>query len=349
MVRKLASIVFTIVIIVSLPTQALGQTSVTKSVQISLPQPVTITKPITSPNPTGKQIPNPQLISSKTASTKIVDLGYALNETFDFNLDNGTNIHIAPGSITFRYKDNTIRAIILAGPVSGTPGTPNQQALTDAKNVLKEELDKSQMVVFSVNKDPSKIVRFNLSSEYDFQNFINLMQSSIVTGPFSIEQPNIITINPDPAKCYPTPCTTIILKKEGPTTTINDGDIKVTTTLPLKVENSKVSVDQDGQKETIISPGEAKRVVETMPLQKGILPTRIVKIGLTRCEPKPGPKPSCDDNSIVYQIETEKEARFLGVIPVKSKLDYQIDATNGKIVSETKPWYLHNIPFLFKL
>lgn len=157
-----------------------------------------------------------------------------------------------------------------------------------------------------------------------------------------------VIINPDPTKCYPTPCTTITLRKEGSTTVIKDGDIKITTTLPLKAGDNKVSVEADGKNETIISPSEAKKVVETISLQKGILPTKIGKIDLTRCEPKPDPESPCDNSSTVYQIETERETKFLGIVPLKSRLDYQIDAANGQVLSETKPWYLQIASFLFR-
>lgn len=99
---------------------------------------------------------------------------------------------------------------------------------------------------------------------------------------------------------------------------------------------------------TLISPAEVEKIVETRPVTPGILPTtKILKIELSRCEPKPGPEPPCTENSDVYKVETEKEHKLLGIVSVRSKLNYEVDASSGRIIAETKPWYLRMIPFLF--
>lgn len=127
-----------------------------------------------------------------------------------------------------------------------------------------------------------------------------------------------------------------------------EGEIKTTTTLPVKMDQDKVLVENQGKDEVVISPSEAVRTVKTYPVNGVILPTKTFKIALTRCEPKPGPEPPCQGNTVIYKVETEKESRLLGVIPITSKVNYEIAATNGKVLIENKPWYLKIVPFLFK-
>lgn len=157
-------------------------------------------------------------------------------------------------------------------------------------------------------------------------------------------------ITKDPEKCKPLPCKTLSLKKEGEAVVIGDGSAEAKTSLPIKIEEDKITVEiGEQQSETIIFPSEAKRIVETRPAVQGPLPTKISKIELTRCEPKPGPEPLCEENSSIYKIEVEKKHKFLGVVSIKSKLNYEISGGDGRLISETKPWYLRLAPFLFGL
>lgn len=160
--------------------------------------------------------------------------------------------------------------------------------------------------------------------------------------------PTTYTISKDPAKCQPFPCTTRILKKEGNVTSVVEDDIKTTTTLPIKMDKDQVIVENQGKDEVVISPSEAVKTVKTYPVNGAILPTKTFKIALTRCEPKPGPEPPCQGNTIIYKVDTEKESKLLGIIPITSKVNYEVAATSGKVLTENKPWYLMIVPFLFK-
>lgn len=175
---------------------------------------------------------------------------------------------------------------------------------------------------------------------------IKIKSTTDITNP---EDPSLIyVISKDPEKCKPAPCKTFTVRKEGVVTIIEDGAAETKTSLPIKVEEDKITIEVKGQSETVILPSEAKRVVETRPEIQGPLPIKISKIELTSCEPKPGPEPPCLENGSIYKIEVEKENNFLGVVSVKSKFNYEISAVNGKVMTESKPWYLRVVPFLFK-
>lgn len=158
----------------------------------------------------------------------------------------------------------------------------------------------------------------------------------------------VYVITKDPKNCQPVPCKTLVVKQEGTSIVIDDSGTEAKTTLPIKVEGDKITVEVKEQRETVILPSEVKKIVETRPEIQGPLPTRVLKIELLSCEPKPGPERSCPEGSSVYKIEVEKESKFLGVISVRSKLNYEVAGSDGRIISETKPWYLQALPFLFK-
>lgn len=161
---------------------------------------------------------------------------------------------------------------------------------------------------------------------------------------------SVYIITKDPEKCKPVPCKTLTIKnkKEGDSIVIGDNGVEAKTTLPIEVEGDKITVEVKGQTETVILPSEVKKIIETRPEVQGSLPTKISKIELQRCQPKPGPERSCAEESAVYKIDVEKENKLLGVVTVKSKLNYEVGAIDGKIIIETKPWYLRIAPFLFK-
>jgi hypothetical protein len=173
-----------------------------------------------------------------------------------------------------------------------------------------------------------------------------------IKDPTGITKPgdpsSVYIITKDPEKCKPVPCKTLTIKKEGASIVIGDSGVEAKTILPIRVEEDKISVEVKGQTKTVILPSEVKKIVETRPEVQGPLPTKISRIELQRCEPKPGPERSCAEESAVYKIEVEKENKFLGVVSVKSKLNYEVGAVDGKIITETKPWYLRIAPFLFK-
>lgn len=157
----------------------------------------------------------------------------------------------------------------------------------------------------------------------------------------------VYVVTKDPKSCQPVPCKTLTVKQEGTSIVIDDSGVEAKTTLPITVEEGKITVESKELRETVILPSEVKKIVETRPEIQGPLPTRVLKIELLSCEPKPGPERFCPEGSSVYKIEIEKESKFLGFASVKSKLNYEIAASSGEIIAETKPWYLRIVPFLF--
>ena len=175
---------------------------------------------------------------------------------------------------------------------------------------------------------------------------IEVKDETLTTKPF--DPTKVYIISKDPEECQPEPCQTLTVKKEGSVVIISDESSEVETSLPVKIDEEKISVEINGQSETIILPSEAKKIVETRPSFQGVLPTKIAKIELVGCESKPGPESPCEKDGSIYKIEVTKESKFLGVVSVKSKFNYEIGASSGKLIAEHKPWYFRFTSFLFK-
>lgn len=127
---------------------------------------------------------------------------------------------------------------------------------------------------------------------------------------------------------------------------IKDGKISATTLLPVKVAEQKISVEVKDKEEIIILPSQAvETIIEVEPTDSEEPQPTILDVELLECEAKEGPEPP--ECKVVYKIRTEEENKLLGLIPIKSKLSYEVDATSGKLLVEEKPWYLKLLPFLF--
>jgi hypothetical protein len=48
---------------------------------------------------------------------------------------------------------------------------------------------------------------------------------------------------------------------------------------------------------------------------------------------------SGNESKVVYEMEGEKQGRFLGIIKTTGKLKIQVDAETGEIISVKKPWW----------
>lgn len=152
-----------------------------------------------------------------------------------------------------------------------------------------------------------------------------------------VEVRNIITNETSPVSLEQTPQGNIEIK---------DDKVSATTLLPVKVSEQKISIEVKDMKETVILPSQAvKAVIEVEPTDSEEPRATVLDVELLECVAKEGPEPP--DCKVVYKIETEEENEFLGLIPVKSKLSYEVDATSGKLLSTRKPWYLRIFSFLF--
>lgn len=147
-----------------------------------------------------------QKITPEYASEKIVRHGYALIDAyikelpaprctfpdgqfrFWFNGGTGKDVLISPAcippggiwrNISFVNTDDTAIMIVLDGPISGTPGTPNEEAIRGAISNLSARLSDSKMLVKIIYKNGTPDLNFDLSKETDLQKFIDLMFSTI--------------------------------------------------------------------------------------------------------------------------------------------------------------------------
>lgn len=104
---------------------------------------------------------------------------------------------------------------------------------------------------------------------------------------------------------------------------------------PLEVS---VVRKESAERKMVISEPEIKKIIEAKSTDQNTFPTttNIGKIEIVQ-----------NEKNDVYKVMVEKESKLLGVISVKSKLNYEVSSTSGKILSEKKPWYLNIAPFLF--
>jgi hypothetical protein len=152
-----------------------------------------------------------------------------------------------------------------------------------------------------------------------------------------IEVRDIITNKTSPVSLEQTPQGEIEIK---------DNKVSATTALPVKVVEQEISVEVKAEEETIILPSQAvETVIEVEPTDSKEPRPTVLDIELLECEAREGPEPP--ECKVVYKIETEEENKLLGLIPVKSNLSYEINATNGQLLTTRKPWYLKILPFLF--
>jgi len=127
---------------------------------------------------------------------------------------------------------------------------------------------------------------------------------------------------------------------------VKESNISATTSLPVKVSEQKIAVEVKDTEETIILPSQAvKTIIEVEPVDSEEPRATILDVELLECKAKEGPEPP--DCKVIYKIETEEKNELLGLIPIKSKLSYEVDATDGDLLVTKKPWYLRFLSFLF--
>lgn len=317
--------------------------------------------------------PPPQELLPEHVVDKIVAHGYALidayikelpgyacsfpNGQFNFTLDNrtkrGIQVSISPAcannkiwrTIGFGYPDGTTYAIVLDGPITGEPGTPNPEAIADAKKVLTKDLSNSNMMVKEIQK---RAVRLNLRSENDFQTFIDLMFSSIkLSKPLLVQREAVAELPKgvdvkisltEPLEIAGVPSSfegvktrvdfqraekeiKIDIDKSKRELQLNIDNQQVITNQKIEIKKSKLRLEtSDGSKEIKILPKEASLKVYDID--------KVSEMRLTEESKKP-----------VYALKAEREAKILFLMPVTLKIEARIDAENGNVVSVSKPWW----------
>lgn len=223
--RKLIVIVSAIAIM-TLPATVFGQTSITKPIQISLPQPVTSIKPATSPQVTPV---------TKPADPGLIDEGYC--HQFDDRSCPSPRCTVLP-SCPVCEGDFSCHANSYHKPV-GTKYEPPLYLTTTTK-IRKIEL-----------KPTDGIKKIEITDDKGISKTIES------------EKLNEVVISPDPEKCRPKPCTVLTLKVENGKTTINSEGITAKTSVPIKIEEGKITVTAKDRTTEVLDPAKVKTKVES--------------------------------------------------------------------------------------
>ncbi len=112
--------------------------------------------------------------------------------------------------------------------------------------------------------------------------------------------------------------------------TIQQGSTHVTTSLPLQIDTTThaLSIPIASQDATInVLPKEAVQEI----IHKGLLNTQEATqatVSLTR-----------GDKGITYTIDSKKQGKLLGIVPITSSTQVQISAENGKVITGIQPFF----------
>ncbi len=117
---------------------------------------------------------------------------------------------------------------------------------------------------------------------------------------------------------------TVDIVKENNSVKLVDNGVVVNFSLNQRVrlDNGRLILNQSGiERELTILPSQ---VMSKLGVSNETV--KLIKLGV-------------EDNRTVYKIQEERTARLFGFIPVKLSVESSVDATNGEIVDERKPWW----------
>ncbi len=140
------------------------------------------------------------------------------------------------------------------------------------------------------------------------------------------------------------PCETILIKRTDDNLVISDGNAMMSTSMPIQVENSQITITTNTGNSPVILPSLVKKIVEDDPQTTGAFPSTVNEIELTACASSGY---SCTEHAGIYKVQSEKETKLFGLLPIMSTIRYEISASKGTILSTEKPWYLNIFSFLF--
>lgn len=189
--------------------------------------------------------------------------------------------------------------------------------------------------------------------EYDYHasNYLVISCDSSVAGKglIKIDPSNPLTVKMslDPALCSEGMCKTLTISQDQKQTELVQDELRAKVAVAITVGESGIVIDGQMSDKPIKLPSEAVKAaqVQAMP---GSQSMKIIKMDLVKCEPQPGSERSCDKNPAVYEIQSENQAKLLGVLPVKSSIRYTVGAATGEVLSVQKPLYLKFFSFLFR-
>lgn len=319
--------------------------------------------------PTG----NTQLTPEHVAD-KIVTHGYTLVDAyikelsgftcsfpggqFSFTLDNDARTEISPAcayskiwrQISFLNPDGTAAILFLDGPIFGEPGTPNEETIDEAKEILTSQLSDSNMRIKKIFKED---ISLNLGSLDDFQVFIDLMFDSIelsaplASGPKPAEAtlPEGVLVKVNPTNEKPVKINEISTSFKGVKTRADfEGERKeiqisvdkVKRETKIEIDNVAVSTKQT------VEVKESKLYLETSvgPKEIKVLPNaaseKATETGIKNVEEielkEEAAKP-------IYSVKGTKRARLLFIFPVTLEIEIRVDAQTSEVISVKKPWW----------
>lgn len=328
--------------------------------------------------PTPPPVITPLIISPDHASDKIVRHGYVLIDAyikelsekrctfpdgqfmFFFNGGAGKNVSISPAcipptgiwrNISFINADNTAKMIILDGPVSGTPGTPNEKAIKGAINDLSARLLDSAMLVKIVYKDGPPDLNFDLSKESDFQKFIDLMFATIklskplASGPIpaakmTLPEGTLLKINPGNKRTVEIEGNTVSVEIVQTKAVFNGQkkDVKLT---PAK-KDEPIKIEIEGKTittKTVLEIKETKLYLETANSKEEIKITPLQALNSVGLKEPREIQLEEKNQKPIYSVAGMTQAKLFSIIPVRLEISAEVDAQSGKIISIRKPWW----------
>ena len=323
-----------------------------------------------------KPSPSPivQTITAEHAANKIINHGYILVDayikkmsapactfpdgSFKFWFNNGGFSDLSPTCISGKIwrlfgllKPNSDSAMIfLDGPIFGEPGTKNIEAIKDATNILKLSLEENEMIVKIVNKEERTETFYNLSRGDEFQSFIDLMYTTIKTGPIFIQR-KAFEINPGASLKVKSiqgsgasfegagiPTGTAAVQADididGKKNRIeiqtgsfanalifNGQSTPASFNQELEIKDSKIYLRTTaGLKEIVISP--------ELAIQKIGGVTNVNSVILKET-----------NGQATYVVDGIKKGKFLFIKPIEVKYSSVVNAENGLVITKQKPWW----------
>jgi hypothetical protein len=157
-----------------------------------------------------------------------------------------------------------------------------------------------------------------------------------------------VVISEQSENCNEESCPTFTVETLGENVVVKEDNINVLVTEPIKIKNSKITIEVEGRSEIVISPSQVRQLVESNLEGYGAQKADIVNIELGSCKSSDGPEQDCTYEEPIYTVDVEKQHKFLRIVPVKTDIQYIFSASNGNMLEENLPWYLKYFPVMFK-
>lgn len=168
--------------------------------------------------------------------------------------------------------------------------------------------------------------------------------SSLINTSIKIDPNTTLTgkITLDPALCLPGPCKILSVSQDQKQTELVQDGLKTKIAVAVSVGENGIMIDGQTSSEPIKLPDEVWKAVQTQ-VMPGSQSLRMIKMDLAKCEPQAGPERFCEENPALYDVETESQAKLLGIIPIRSTVKFRVGATSGEVLSNKKVLNVHSI------